>query len=111
MTRPRITNIRFAPASPAFIEKGCLGWVCAEYGDLQLDGLRVRRHEDGHLSIGFPQHVDANGNPHAYYRPLDQAARDAIETQVIGELRRRGKIPPASARSPYRTNAPSGGRP
>jgi hypothetical protein len=93
MTRVQVTAIRFAPASAPFISKGCLGWVCAEYAGLRLDGLRVRRHEDGHYSLGFPSRVDANGVEHAFFRPLDQGARDSIEAQVLGELRRRGQLP------------------
>jgi hypothetical protein len=90
----RVSDIRFAPASAPFKSKGLLGWVCAQYGDFQLDGLRVRQCEDGRLTLGFPSHVDGVGIERAYYRPIDQAARDAIEAQVIGELRRRGILPP-----------------
>ena len=92
MTRFVVTDVRFAEASPPFKSKGLLGWVCAQYGDLQLDGLRVLRTEGRRHTLGFPSHVDANGVSHAYYRPLDQAARDAIEAQVLGELKRRGRL-------------------
>jgi hypothetical protein len=41
---------------------------------------------------GPGRHGDANGVSHAYYRPLNQAARDAIEAQVLGALRSRGVL-------------------
>jgi hypothetical protein len=108
-SRPHVAEIRFAEASPVFKSKGVLGWACCSYGDLQLDGLRVRRSVNGQLSLGFPSHVDANGVSHAYYRPLDQAARDSIEAQVLGELCLRGKLPPTPHSVSTRTS--SGGLP
>ena len=105
MTRVAVTDIRFAAASAPLKSKGLLGWVCAQYGELQLDGLRVLRTEDRRYTLGFPSHVDGVGIERPYYRPLDQAARDAIEAQVLGELRRRGKLPPTPH---YRTHGTSG---
>jgi hypothetical protein len=93
MTRVAVSDIRFTGASDALRARGVHGWVCCGYGDLRLDGLRIRRHEDGSYSLGFPSHIDGNGVAHAYYRPLDHAARISIETQVLGDLRRRGILP------------------
>jgi len=90
---PVVGDIRFAAANPALRGKGLLGWVLCSYGGLQLDGLRVRRHDDGSHSIGFPTRTDANGVEHSVVRPLDQPTRDAIERRVLGELRRRGLLP------------------
>jgi hypothetical protein len=87
-----VGNVRFAEANAVLKSKGLCGWVSCTYGDLQLDGLRVRRHGDGTHSLGFPTHVDGVGIERAYYRPLDQSSRDAIESQVLGELRRRGRL-------------------
>jgi hypothetical protein len=108
-SRPLVADIRFTEASAPFKSKGLLGWVCAKYGDLQLDGLRVLRTEDRRHMLGFPSHVDANGVSHAYYRPLDQAARDEIEAQVLGELRRRGKLPPSPHSRSTATSRERGG--
>jgi hypothetical protein len=66
MTRVAVSDIRFTGASDAL---------------------------DGSYSLGFPSHIDGNGVAHAYYRPLDHAARISIETQVLGDLRRRGILP------------------
>ncbi len=101
----RVSDIRFAEASIPLKARGVWGWVCCDYGELRLDGLRVQRTKKGRYMLGFPRHVDANGVAHAYYRPLDQAARISIETQVLGELRRRGKLPPTPHSRTTRTSA------
>jgi hypothetical protein len=88
-----ISDVRFAAANAALKSRGVLGWVCLRYGDLQLDCLRVRRGEDGSYSIGFPTRTDSNGVMHPIVRPLDQAARNAIEAHVLGDLRRRRILP------------------
>lgn len=92
MTRVAVRDVRFAAANAVLRNKGLLGWVICTYGDLQLDCLQVRRTADGRYAIGFPSRTDANGVLHPIVRPLDQAARDAIEGQVLTELRRRGKV-------------------
>ena len=87
-----VRDIRFAEASFRLKGRGVWGWVSCDYGALRLDGLTIRRANEGGYSIGFPRHIDSNGVAHSYFRPLDQPARDAIEAQVIGELRRRGRL-------------------
>jgi DNA-binding cell septation regulator SpoVG len=88
-----VSDIRFAAANAALRSKGLLGWVICSYGDLQLHCLQVRRTDNGRYAVGFPSRTDTNGVMHPIVRPLDQAARDAIEAQVIGVLRRRGQVP------------------
>lgn len=106
-TAVEVRDVRFAAANATLRSKGLLGWVICSYAGLQLDCLRVRRTEDGRYSLGFPGHVDGVGIERAYYRPLDQAARDSIEAQVLGELQRRGVLRAASHLPTNRT----GGRP
>jgi DNA-binding cell septation regulator SpoVG len=86
-----ISDIRFAPACADLREKGLLGWVCCSLnGELQLDGIAVRRTRDGRYVLSFPARTDSNGVTHDYVRPLSSDVRDAIQVQVIGTLRRRG---------------------
>jgi DNA-binding cell septation regulator SpoVG len=87
-----VSDIRFAAANLALQSKGLLGWVICTYGDLEIRCLQIRRTEDGRYAVGFPSRTDANGVMHPIVRPLDQGARDAIEAQVLGELRRRGRF-------------------
>jgi len=81
-----------------------LGWVIANYGDLELRCLQVRRTAEGRYAVGFPSRTDSNGVMHPIVRPLDQMARAAIEAQVLGELRRRGLLPRESQARPNRTS-------
>jgi hypothetical protein len=54
--------------------------------------LALRRTSDNKYRISFPRRVDANGIEHDYVKPLSNGVRDAIEGQVIDELRRRGYV-------------------
>jgi hypothetical protein len=70
-----------------------LGWVtCAVNGELQLDGIALRKTLDGKHRLSFPARVDSNGVEHDFIKPLSKRVRDTIEAQVIGELRRRGNV-------------------
>lgn len=90
----RIANIRFVPARLDERSRGLRGWVSLDIGDaLHLDGIAVRRALDGRMYLSFPVQRDDRGREHSLVRPLTQDARDAIESQVIDELRRRGHVP------------------
>ena len=88
-----ITDVRFAPARPDLRRSGLRGWAsCVLDERLQLDGLAVRLTADGRPVVSFPVRTDASGGTHPYYRALDEQTRDAIESQVIAEVRRRGYL-------------------
>jgi hypothetical protein len=90
---PHISDIRFAPARPELRSTGLLGWVCcALNGELQIDGIALRKGRDGRHLLSFPRRVDSSGVEHDYIKPLSNGVRDAIEGQVIDELRRRGYV-------------------
>jgi len=89
-----IGDIRFAPAKPELRARGLIGWMCCSLnGEIQLDGIAVRRTADGRYFLSFPARTDSNGVSHDYIKPLSKDVRDAIESQVIGDLRRRGYLP------------------
>jgi hypothetical protein len=89
----RISDVHFAAACLEQRSKGMLGWIrCSIGGNLQLDGLALRRTTGGKYRLSFPHRVDANGVTHDLIKPLSNGVRDAIEGQVIGELRRRGYV-------------------
>jgi hypothetical protein len=89
----RTRDIRFAAARPDLRSKGLLGWVCCSLGgNVQLDGLALRRTTGGKYRISFPRRVGANGVELNYIKPFSKGVRDAIEDQVIGELHRRGYV-------------------
>lgn len=83
---PRITAVRFSAAPRRDIRTGLLGWVSFTLGDLLLDGIAVRRARDRRLVLSYPQRTDSYGNRHPVVRPLDDAARRAIESAVFRAL-------------------------
>jgi hypothetical protein len=62
---------------------GLLGYLSIFYGDLVLDGITLRRTADGNLTLSFPARTDRSGNRHAYFRPVDDAARRRIEREIL----------------------------
>ena len=82
----KVTNIRFVSA-PADASPGLLGWASFVLDDsLRLDSIAVRRTRAGELALSFPARLDRRGAEHPYIRPIDHAARIAIEAQVFAAL-------------------------
>lgn len=83
---PRISHVVFSAAPERDVHTGLLGWASFTLGDLHLDGVAVRRTRDGRLTLSFPERRDARGGRHPIVRPLDDAARRAIEEAVFRAL-------------------------
>jgi DNA-binding cell septation regulator SpoVG len=64
---------------------GLVGFVSIYYGDVVIDGVTVRRTATGRLTLSFPERCDRRGHAHSVVRPVDDAARRAIEAAVFGE--------------------------
>ena len=83
----RIDEVKFVSASSADVATGLLGWAaCTINGTLRLDSLAIRRTLDGRLVVSFPGRRDGSGQLHPYVRPLDDASRCEIETQIFRAL-------------------------
>lgn len=83
---PEVRLRTWCKASEAEIRTGLLGYVSVVYGDLILDGIVLRRTADGRFAVSFPARTDRVGNRHSYIRPIDSAARDAIERELLWQL-------------------------
>lgn len=83
---PDVRVIGFTPTSRADAERGLLGFVRLQWGTLELDSLALRRTQAGKLALSFPCRSDARGRKHAYYKPVSDAARQAIEEEVFKQL-------------------------
>lgn len=81
----RISSIRFTPAHTG---GGLIGWVSfrLEPG-LIVDGVALRRSFDGDLVFSWPARKDGAGKLHHHVRPLDDESRQAVEGQLLYELR------------------------
>jgi len=62
---------------------GLLGYLSVFYGALILDGITLRRTAEGRLTLSFPARTDRSGNRHAYFRPVDDEARQQIERELL----------------------------
>jgi hypothetical protein len=87
MSAIALSDVRYVPAASADAARGLLGFVSLTVdGTLRLDGIALRRRLSGELALSFPTRTDRAGKKHAYIRPVDDAARRAIEADVIGAL-------------------------
>jgi hypothetical protein len=80
-----LTDFRFVAASVELRARGLIYFGEATYGALRIS-FTVRRTRAGHLALSFPVRHDSHGGQHAVVRPLDDAARRAIEAQVFVAL-------------------------
>ncbi|MCK6447901.1 MAG: hypothetical protein L6Q99_16025 [Planctomycetes bacterium] len=93
MLRPAVSDVAFVMASPKLHPTGLLGWARFTLdGRYCLDGIAVRKTLSGRLTLSFPERVDRHGRSYAVVRPLDDATRIAIETQVFDALACDGRL-------------------
>lgn len=64
---------------------GLLGYLSIFYGAVVIDGITVRRTVEGRIALSFPERRDGQGRRHPVVRPIDDAARRAIEAAVFGQ--------------------------
>lgn len=89
---PSVTVVAFTVAPPRAVADGLLGWAEVVLNDaILITNVQVRRARDGHQFLAFPTRTDRWGRRHHMVRPLDDAARVAIESQVFAALRRQGR--------------------
>ena len=88
MTLP-VTHVVFTRARPEEEARGLLGYAMVTFDDgLDVDGVTVHLTREGKYSISFRKIRDRVGIGRFIARPRNPAARDAIENQVLAELRK-----------------------
>lgn len=88
-----ITDVAFTPASTGTRDAGLAGYIeCTANGELRLCGLTLRKKSQGGHAISFPFKLDARGVRRPFMRPLDTASRRDIERQILGALRKQGRL-------------------
>jgi hypothetical protein len=83
---PEIRVRTWVRGSDDEIRTGLLGYLSVNYGQLILDGIVLRRTAAGRFALSFPVRTDRAGQRHSYIRPVDDAARQAIERELLGQL-------------------------
>ena len=87
MAEPDIVILSFSSASQSDQKRGLLGWLSFTVGPLRLDGVALRKAEDGtRLYLAFPSPTDRRGRRREVVRPRDATARREIERQVFAAL-------------------------
>jgi hypothetical protein len=94
MADPDIRVRTWVRATDAEVRTGLLGYLSVQLGPLLLDGITLRQTADGRLTLSFPARTDRAGRKHSYVRPVDDAARKAIEREILGQLGQRAKALP-----------------
>ena len=90
---PRVTEVTFTPATAVCQRGGLLGWAAARLDvGLVIDGIAVRRTRGGRMTLSFPARRDRRGRRHFVVRPVDDRARKDLEEQILGQLRRQGRV-------------------
>jgi hypothetical protein len=83
MAAPEIRIRTWVRGSADDERSGLLGFLSILYGDLVLDGITLRRTSAGRLALSFPARTDRHGQRHAYIAPVDDAARQQIEREIL----------------------------
>ncbi len=80
----RVSSVRFTPARA---RDGLLGFVSfrLEPG-LLIDGVALRRSQDGALVFSWPARRDRAGQYHHHVRPMDDAARREVEAHLLDQI-------------------------
>ena len=83
----RVGRVEFTEATPEDRRLGLLGWIACRLNDtLQVDGIMLRRTQDGRLTLSYPAKKDEAGRKHFFLRPLDDRARRMVEQKVFRAL-------------------------
>ncbi len=82
-----VSDVRYTPAQPRDRASGLLGFVRFTLGGvLRLDGVALRRSEEGFLYLAFPRRTTRSGQEFPLMRPTSGEVRQAIEKAVIAAL-------------------------
>ena len=81
---PRVTEIRFHRAGHRDLRTGLLGFVSFLLdGHVRVDGVTVRETLQGRRVLSFPAKKTPGAADRPYLRPVNNAAREAIEEQIL----------------------------
>jgi DNA-binding cell septation regulator SpoVG len=82
----KVSRVTLSAARGRDRRSGLLGFVSFEISGLRLEGVTIRRTQDGRLVLSFPQRRDVRGDEHALVRPIHNETRLEIERQVFAAL-------------------------
>jgi len=83
---PKLTGLNLSPASESDKSRGLLGFIRFRYGDLLVDGVTLRRTQDGRLTLSYPARRTRSGAEYSFIRPVDDRARRELDAVVFATL-------------------------
>lgn len=92
MVQPEVRVRTWVRGSDDDVRGGLLGFLSLTYGSFVFDSVCLRRSATGKLILSFPARSDRAGRKHAYVRPLDDAARQAVEREILRQLGQRDDV-------------------
>jgi DNA-binding cell septation regulator SpoVG len=82
-----LNSITISPASKRDVDEGLLAYLAIEIDRLvRIDGVGLRLTEEGRLALSFPTRTSRRGTKQALLRPVNSAARTAIERTIFEAL-------------------------
>ena len=90
---PDVRVLSYVRATDVEERSGLLGYLRVASGSLVVEGVTLRRTATGRFALSFPERTDSRGRRHAIVRPVDQAARESIERELLGQLGQSPGIP------------------
>lgn len=88
----RVSEVSLVLGSDSDRAAGLLGFVSLVLNDsLRLDGLTLRRTNEGETQISFPSRRNRMGREFPYIRPLSEQVRVGLQLQVLRALREAGE--------------------
>ena len=84
----QITDVKYSPASEREGRDGLLGFVAFDVDcTLRVESVMVRRTRNGDIRLSFPRRrLDPTGQEQFFVRPVNDAARRYIESQILSAL-------------------------
>ncbi len=83
-----ISDIQITAASPADRNMGLLAFASCVYGEVEIDGIAIRKTVDGRIIVTFPARP-WNGCRRKYFiTPRSVPVRRQFEEAILSEFRR-----------------------
>ena len=68
-------------------KSGLVGYVrCRVNNMFEVDGMTLRRKEDGEYTLSFPRKSGYSSDPHFFFRPLNKDVEETFLRQVLVAL-------------------------
>ena len=82
-----LTEFRFTAANRMEMKTGLLGWIAFTINEtLRVDGTTLRKTAGGRLTLSFPKKTNRDGRKHSIIWPINDTARQDMESQVFDAL-------------------------